>query len=53
VTCPEKGRSGRKNKHRREMQKTKHRQEEVNKECIEEQSNVKRNIIMQETEGMS
>ena len=45
--------SGRKNKHKREIQKTKHKQEEVNKECIEEQSTVKGNIKLQVTDGTS
>ena len=36
--------SGRKNKHKREIQKSQHRQEEVNTEFIEEQSTVKFNI---------
>jgi hypothetical protein len=53
VTCPKKGKSGRKNKHKREIQKTKHKQEEVNMECMEEQSTIKRNIKMQVTEGTS
>jgi hypothetical protein len=51
VTCPEKGWSGRKSKQKRGIKKTKHEQEEVNKECIEEQSTVHCNIKMPVTEG--
>jgi hypothetical protein len=52
LTCPVKGRSGRKREQKREIQKTKHEQEEVNKECVEEQSTVQCSIKVPVTEGM-
>jgi hypothetical protein len=53
VTCPKKGTNGKKTRHKREIQKTKHKEKEVNTERIEEQSTVKRNIKMQVTEATS
>jgi len=53
VTCPKKGTSERKTKHKREIQKTKHNEEGINTGRIEEQNTVKRSTKMQVTEGTS